>query len=158
MKRIVKEVCTLALLCWSCTIAATSPAASADARVDFNTEPGHLVAALREMHPELAGQDPTPLVRVYGDGRVVLHRAAYMKRAGHYELQLDDRELGALLAELAGALQAFDPDEVADTVRAAEQRRRTATDLLRQRLGVHQPDPGPMGLSQSSHAGVLTTR
>ncbi len=48
-------------------------------------------------------QDPdtTPFVRVYPNGRVLIHYPAYMKKAGDYELQLDDEELQRLLDSFA---------------------------------------------------------
>lgn len=45
--------------------------------------------------------DPTPFVRVYPDGRVLVHYPAYMKRAGDYELRLSDEELRDLLGSFA---------------------------------------------------------
>lgn len=45
--------------------------------------------------------DPTPFVRVYPGGRVLVHYPAYMKKAGDYELQLGDEELEGLLASFA---------------------------------------------------------
>ncbi len=50
----------------------------------------------------LAEQDPTPLLRLYGDGRARVHYPVYMKRAGDYELQLSTDEMRNLLADLEG--------------------------------------------------------
>ena len=69
---------------------------------------------------EFADQDPTPLVRVYGDGRVEVYFAAYMKRAGRYELRLSAAELETLLLELTPVLLAFDEAEVETQRRGAE--------------------------------------
>lgn len=49
----------------------------------------------------LAQRDPTPLLRVYGSGRVRVHFPVYMKKAGDYEMQLSHAELNALLRMLA---------------------------------------------------------
>ncbi len=45
--------------------------------------------------------DPTPFVRVYPGGRVLIHYPAYMKNAGDYELQLGPEELDELLSSFA---------------------------------------------------------
>ena len=52
------------------------------------------------VHGMLAQPDPVPLLRVYGDGRVHVHFPAYMKRAGDYELLLNQVELDELLRQL----------------------------------------------------------
>jgi hypothetical protein len=49
----------------------------------------------------IADRDPTPYIRVYGDGRAVIHRPVYMKDAGEFELQLSPEELENLLATFA---------------------------------------------------------
>jgi hypothetical protein len=41
--------------------------------------------------------DRTPLVRLYGDGRVVVHFPAYMRRAGDYELWLPEEDVQRLV-------------------------------------------------------------
>ena len=60
----------------------------------------------------IANPDPTPFVRVYSGGRVLVHYPAYMKKAGDYSLQLGEEELQALLASFANegvlTLQASD--------------------------------------------------
>lgn len=53
------------------------------------------------VHRMLAEQDPEPLLRIYGNGRVHVHYPAYMKKAGDYERQLSQPELRALLRDLA---------------------------------------------------------
>jgi hypothetical protein len=45
--------------------------------------------------------DPTPFVRVYPGGRVLIHYPAYMKLAGDYELVLSDEEVEELLSSFA---------------------------------------------------------
>lgn len=49
----------------------------------------------------IANPDRTPFVRVYGDGRVLIHRPLYMKKAGDYTLKLSQKELDNLLATFA---------------------------------------------------------
>lgn len=45
--------------------------------------------------------DPTPFIRVYPNGRVLVHYPAYMKKAGDYELELNESELAELMAAFA---------------------------------------------------------
>jgi hypothetical protein len=49
----------------------------------------------------LAGTDDRVSLQVFGNGRVLVHYPVYMKKAGDYEMQLADRELVALIGELA---------------------------------------------------------
>ena len=46
-------------------------------------------------------RDPTPFVRVFPNGRVLVHYPTYMKKAGDYELNLNDDELRQLLDSFA---------------------------------------------------------
>ena len=52
-------------------------------------------------HHMLADHDHVPLLRVYGDGRLLVHRPAYMKNAGDFALQLQQAELAELIRMLA---------------------------------------------------------
>jgi hypothetical protein len=52
-------------------------------------------------HHMLANPDPTPLLRVYGNGKVHAHYPGYMKNSGDYQLQLSRPELIELLHTLA---------------------------------------------------------
>jgi hypothetical protein len=57
--------------------------------------------------------DPTPFVRVFPDGRVLVHYPAYMKKAGDYELILSEEELNALLSSFSEeGILALEPDEL----------------------------------------------
>jgi len=49
----------------------------------------------------LATVDDRPTFQVFGDGRVLVHYPVYMKRAGDYEMQLDETELVDLLHSLS---------------------------------------------------------
>lgn len=102
-----------------------SPAVAAEAEVQRSETAGALLVSFREIWPEFAEQDPTPLVRIYGDGRVVVHQPAYMKRRGVYEMWLPKPELEALLLELTPVLLAFDEKEVATRKEEAKARLRS---------------------------------
>lgn len=48
----------------------------------------------------IADPDPIPFLRVYQDGRVLIHYPHYMKRAGDYELSLTGAEMKTMLDSL----------------------------------------------------------
>ena len=61
----------------------------------------------------IANPDPTPFVRVYPGGRVVVHYPAYTKMAGDYSLHLEDEELQALLASFSNEeVLTIQPDDL----------------------------------------------
>lgn len=101
-------------------------------------EPGEVVTYARgaeevvvsylEALGEIEDEDPGPSLKVYGDGRVLVHYPAYMKRAGDYELQLSDSELDALMRSLVSkgvldfneAAARASTEEVLETARAEQ--------------------------------------
>ncbi len=120
------------LVCLVLAVVSAAPVAAADtgplaqAVVDYSRDPGTLLVSFREVWPEFRDQDPTPLVRVFGDGRVVAYFAAYMNRAGQYEMRLPPDELEALLLQLTPVLLAFDEEQVKRDRQAAEELLRAA--------------------------------
>ena len=75
----------------------------------------------------LKNTDPTPILTVYGDGRVNVHFPAYMKKAGDYRLQLTERELSSLLTSMIekGVME-FDEKAVKTMKKNAARQRREA--------------------------------
>jgi hypothetical protein len=67
-----------------------------DGPVLFPAVSDTVVLQLTEEIGRIGNEDLTPRVRVYGDGRVLVHYPVYMKKAGDYVLQLTARELQAL--------------------------------------------------------------
>jgi hypothetical protein len=66
----------------------------------------------------LAGIDDRPTFKVYGSGRVLVHYPVYMKKAGDYEMQLDETELVALIQSLSSnGLMAFDEKKVKEKIK-----------------------------------------
>ena len=65
--------------------------------------------------------DDTPLMRIYGDGRVHVHRQPYREGAGDYEMHLTEKQLADLLQLMHdnGALS-FDTKSVAQDLRASK--------------------------------------
>ncbi len=75
----------------------------------------------------LSGIDDKPAIRVYGDGRVRVHYPSYMKRAGDYEMQLNDAELTALLRSLSSdGLMEMDEKKIKTKKKALKQSLRQA--------------------------------
>jgi len=99
--------------------AGSSPAAQA--LIEYSRDPGTVLVSFREVLPEFADQDATPLVRIYGDGRVVVFHAAHMKQAGQYEMMISRSELDALLLQLTPALMNFNAEDVRRQKRAADE-------------------------------------
>lgn len=94
---------------WSTQVNGASATANDGAYVEYSDDPATLLISFREIFPELAEQDPTPLVRIYGDGRVVVFHPFYMKQAGQYEMMLSRSELEDLILQLTPVLMDFDP-------------------------------------------------
>lgn len=91
------------------------------ATVEYSSDPETLLISFHEVYPELANQDPTPLVRVFGDGRVVVFHPSYMKQAGQYEMVITRGELQDLLLELTPVLTEFDASHVKQQKQAANE-------------------------------------
>lgn len=74
--------------------------------VMFSSKADHVLVSLSYDISRVKTQDTTPIVRVYGDGRVHVHCPAYMSRRGDYQLRLSPAELTSLLQSITaqGAL------------------------------------------------------
>jgi hypothetical protein len=105
----------------------TTPVLSTDisphpkATIEYSQDPGTVLVSFREVLTEFADQDPTPLIRIYGDGRVVVFHAAYMKQAGQYEMMMSRTELEALLLQLTPVLMDFNNEDVQSQKKAADE-------------------------------------
>ena len=75
----------------------TTPPPEQPGTLTYQTEPETLLLELAYEGGMIANPDPTPFVRVYGNGRVVVHYPDYMKKAGDYELELSEEEIESLL-------------------------------------------------------------
>ena len=77
---------------------------------EYAEEPNSLVIQMSR-DVGILDEDPTPLLRVYGDGLVRIHFPVYMTRAGDYTLQLDPSELQDLVGSFVdGGLMDFSPE------------------------------------------------
>ena len=81
-----------------------------------SADPGRVVIQLRQ-DVGIEGDD-IPLLRVYGDGRVLVHFPVYRPRAGDFSLQLNPAELnGLLLTFVQGGLGEFNRERVGNEIR-----------------------------------------
>jgi len=102
----------LAFLTYFAAVASASAGQHPQAQVKHSSDPGTLVVSFREVLPEFAEQDPTPLVRIYGDGRLLVFHPAYMKQAGQYETYLSKSEVQALLKQFTPLMLDFNAKEI----------------------------------------------
>ena len=70
------------------------------ANVSWDPNPETLLVSYRDIWGEFANPDPTPLIRIFGDGRVLVHYPAYTPKSGEYEMWLQVTELEDLLLSL----------------------------------------------------------
>lgn len=85
---------------------ASGPIASQDSpaqhpRFDVPPAPDTIIISWDIRVPGIEWDDSTPRLRVYADGRVVVHYPVFMKKAGDYEAKLSRSELETLLTRLA---------------------------------------------------------
>lgn len=109
------------------TLEEIGSAAAPPVQFAWNRDPSAVVVSYREVWGELAEQDPIPLIRVFGDGRVLVHHPVYSSKAGDYEVWLQPVELESLLSSLlAKGLATFEPSAVEGLKQSNEQSRLNA--------------------------------
>ncbi|HEX9768079.1 MAG TPA: hypothetical protein VGA50_02805 [Kiloniellales bacterium] len=91
----------LSVLLPTCAYSQPETGPSDDAGFAFSRAPDEVVLQLSYDGGLIENPDPMPFVRVFGDGRVIVHYPVYMKKAGDYVLRLSDQELESLLATFA---------------------------------------------------------
>lgn len=90
--------------------------------VNYSRDPNTVVASYTLIVGELEDADPGPSVRVYGDGRALVHVPRYRKDAGDFTTQLSQAEMDNLMASLvANGLMEFDPAAVQQAKRDSRQ-------------------------------------
>ena len=68
--------------------------------IEYSNSANDIVIEYHVDNTILANQDPTPVMRIYGNGLVKVHYPIYMTKAGDYEYQLTAQELQELLNSL----------------------------------------------------------
>ena len=124
-------------------------AASAQSSYELSSSPDRVVLQLTE-DVGIRGADDTPLVRVYGDGRVAVHFPDYMRRAGDYELTLPESTVQELVQTAVDTLLTFDAGATESEVLALEAAERSgglivdvsdeATTILEVRFERYRPE------------------
>lgn len=84
----------------------------APAGVEYSRQPDELVLVYDRQPGELGERDGVPRLRLYGDGRLLVHVPRYWRGAGDYELRLPPAELDRLLVFVAERLAFFDEARV----------------------------------------------
>ena len=80
---------------------------------------------------KIARRDPTPLLRIYASGRVLIYRSGFKPDAGVYELLLEPGELDDLVNEIvAGGLDEVGSVALAENAERAAIHRQQATGTL----------------------------
>ena len=108
-------------------LTAVSPMTAIPAQLSYelSSSPDIVVLQLTE-DVGIQDADETPLVRVYGDGRVAVHFPVYMRRAGDYELILPESTVQELLGTAVDTLLPFDSAAIESQVLAAEAAERSS--------------------------------
>ena len=108
------------LLVAACVAVTIPVLAVAQPPFEASDDPGTIVIQLVQ-HVGIESADLLQ-VRIYGDGRVLVHFPVYMTRAGDYTLQLSPEERDALLQiAVGGGLVEFDGSRVRNEVTSARQ-------------------------------------
>lgn len=69
-------------------------------QVFYPVAAGHLLISYSLQQEILGVHDNVPLLRIYGDGRVHVHRPEYLKQSGDYQMYLSAEELQTLCLEM----------------------------------------------------------
>lgn len=92
-------------------------ALAAASEVRFDRTSDQPLLSYVQLVPELAEQDYTPLVRVFGDGRLLVHRPPHYRDSGTWQGRLNPLELERFLARVTPALGEFDAPSVRRVLR-----------------------------------------
>ena len=90
-------------------------------KVIFPKSPDHLLISYAIHHEMLATNDPIPLLQIFGDGRVLVHRPDHLKQAGDYEMFFSQKELQDLaLALIEQQIMSFTEESVQQQIEQAD--------------------------------------
>ena len=108
---------------------------------EYSSSASALVLRLTRRIGMLRESEPSEQISVYGDGHVVVDRAAYRKDGGTFELILTKPELGELLADvLAGGVADFDAEQARQDRKSAA--RAASAQALRAGTEIHWSSDG----------------
>ena len=107
-----------------------------------------------EEHLGIIDDDPGPWVEIYDDGKVIVHRPAYMKEAGDHELHLSASELRRLRRKLENeSVTSFDSNTVKKQIAEAKVQRRNQRRAAGTFFESISTDPATVVLRVSSNEG-----
>jgi len=89
------------ILACICCFTSVNATASESTKFEFSRNSQNLILSFSETHGIMRGLDSKTTLKVYGNGLVKVHFPPYMKKAGNYQMMLDEKELDALLQSLA---------------------------------------------------------
>lgn len=87
----VIAISVMICLTWSGIVSA------ADGELSYDKSPDQLILAYHVSLDELVERDTTPRVRIYGDGKVIVHYSKVYRKAGDYSLILTENEIEEIL-------------------------------------------------------------
>jgi hypothetical protein len=94
---------------------------SFEAEFEFSRSPGVVVLEYHREIGMLTDPDPEPLLRIYGDGRYLVHFPPVMKRAGDWQGRIGEAELNDLIGSVVERrLLEFDAPSVRAEIEATE--------------------------------------
>ena len=109
-------------------VALTSVVQAQPSVFDYPRKAEFVVIEYNQSHAMLLNEDKTPLLRIFGDGRVVVHYPVTMKLAGDYEMNLTDGQIQKLLISLEqNSLMTFNAGTLIAKVKAEKTRLATTT-------------------------------
>lgn len=65
--------------------------------LSYDTSPDSLIFSYHVIPSELIEQDQTPRIRIYGDGKALIHYSKVYKKAGSYRLKLTNSEMQEIM-------------------------------------------------------------
>ena len=110
------------------TLLASPQVAHAERPLSYSHDADDIVISYREILP-IKGAQRGPALTVYGDGRVSVSYPETMRRAGEYELRLEEDQLDALIYALSRThrLTEFDARQARERRRLAHEARMAQT-------------------------------
>jgi len=113
------------IFCLNILLATVNTVLAAGSVFEYPRDANYVVIEYSQAQDMIIDADPIPLLRIFGDGRVLVHYPVYMKRAGDYEMRLSDVQLQLLLSslELKGILT-FNLNKVLELKKQSENKLR----------------------------------
>jgi len=92
--------------------------------IEFATKSDAMVLSFRQTGGLIDASDAPPLLRIYGDGRTLVHLPASSPRGGDFSFQLSHDELADLLKSLSDrGVMTLQPDDISTKIKEALEER-----------------------------------